>query len=177
MSSQALVITCVGPDRPGLVGEVSRIVTGCGGNIQDSRMALLGGEFAIIMLVNVAAGRRTDLETELAAHGKAAGLSIGVRHTTATPAVAPGRSYRVRADTMDHPGIVQQVAAFFAERQCNIAELETSVWPAAHTGTPMFTLDMEVSVPAALASRELREAFDHFCAETDLDASLEPLGR
>jgi len=41
----------------------------------------------------------------------------------------------------------------------------------------MFTLDMEVSVPATLASRALREAFEQFCLDTDLDATLEPLGR
>ena len=174
MSSHALVITCVGPDRPGLVSEVTRVIAACDGNILDSRMALLGGEFAIIMLVNVAAGQRAKLESELEAYAGTADLSLGIRATTTSPAAAPGRSYRVRADTMDHPGIVQQVAAFFGERQCNIAELETSVWSAPHTGTPMFSLDMHISVPAAVSSRELRNAFDSFCLDIDLDASLEP---
>lgn len=174
MSSHALVITCVGPDRPGLVGEMTRVIAACDGNILDSRMALLGGEFAIIMLVNVAAGLRPQLEAELEAYATSADLSLGIRATTTTPATAPGRSYRVQAYTMDHPGIVQQVAAFFGERQCNIAELETSVWSAPHTGTPMFSLDMHISVPAAVASRELRHAFEEFCLDTDLDASLEP---
>ncbi|MCC5886382.1 MAG: glycine cleavage system protein R [Gammaproteobacteria bacterium] len=177
MSTRALVITCVGPDRPGLVGALTGVIAQGGGNIQDSRMALLGGEFAIIMLVDVAADRHSDLQAGLETHAEAAGLVIGVRDTRRPAASAPGRSYRVRADTMDHPGIVQQIAAFFASQQCNIAELETSTWAAPHTGTTMFTLDMQVTVPATLASRVLREAFDQFCLDTDLDASLEPVGR
>lgn len=169
-----LVITCVGSDRPGLVGELSSVIAGCGGNILDSRMALLGGEFAIIMMVEAADHDR--LEAELLRHAEQTGLSLGIRPTRQASATTPGRSYRVRADTMDHPGIVQQVAGFFAERGCNIAELETSVWAAPHTGTPMFTLDMQVSVPATLGSRALREAFDRFCLDTDLDATLDPVG-
>lgn len=177
MSNRALVITCVGPDRAGLVGDLTGIIASAGGNILDSRMALLGGEFAIIMLVDVAPDAQPELQDRLESHAAAQGLVIGLRDTNRTAAAAPGRSYRVRADTMDHPGIVQQVAAFFASLQCNIAELETSTWAAPHTGTTMFTLDMEVSVPATLASRSLREAFEQFCLDTDLDATLEPLGR
>lgn len=177
MPTRALVITCVGPDRAGLVGDLTGVIAQAGGNILDSRMALLGGEFAIIMLVDVAATGQQQLQADLESHAKAQELVIAVRDTSRTTAAAPGRSYRVRADTMDHPGIVQQVAAFFASHQCNIAELETSTWAAPHTGTTMFTLDMEVSVPATLASRVLREAFEQFCLDTDLDATLEPLGR
>ncbi|MCC5874060.1 MAG: glycine cleavage system protein R [Gammaproteobacteria bacterium] len=177
MSTRALVITCVGPDRAGLVGDLTGVIASAGGNILDSRMALLGGEFAIIMLVDVAADGHQPLQASLENHAATAGLVITLRDTSRTAAAAPGRSYRVRADTMDHPGIVQQVAAFFASHQCNIAELETSTWAAPHTGTTMFTLDMQVTVPATLASHVLREAFEQFCLDTDLDASLEPVGR
>jgi len=177
MPTRALVITCVGPDRAGLVGDLTGVIAHAGGNILDSRMALLGGEFAIIMLVDVTADGHRHLQAQLESHAAAEGLVIGLRDTSRTAPAAPGRSYRVRADTMDHPGIVQQVAAFFASHQCNIAELETSTWAAPHTGTTMFTLDMQVSVPATLASRVLREAFEQFCLDTDLDATLEPLGR
>jgi len=123
MPTRALVITCVGPDRAGLVGDLTGVIAEAGGNILDSRMALLGGEFAIIMLADVSAEGHEHLQAELQRHAAAEGLVIGLRDTSRTTTAAPGRSYRVRADTMDHPGIVQQVAAFFASHQCNIADL------------------------------------------------------
>ena len=47
-----LVLSALGPDRPGIVAEVTSYVTERGGNIEDSRMAVLGGEFGVMMLVS-----------------------------------------------------------------------------------------------------------------------------
>ena len=175
MSSRSLVITCLGRDRPGLVGDLAGVVTGAGGNIRDSRMAILGGEFAVIMLVDTPASRVADLETALERHAADTALGLTFRATDDTGPVDGGRSYRVLADTMDHPGIVQEVARFFADQGANITALETRAWAAPHTGTPMFSLEMQVSVPATVSARSLREAFDQLCAEHDLDAEIEPL--
>jgi glycine cleavage system transcriptional repressor len=46
-----LVISAVGQDRPGLVDELSQTIYGCGCSIVDSRMAVLGGEFAMILML------------------------------------------------------------------------------------------------------------------------------
>ena len=53
------VIGVIGPDRPGIVGEVSRIAAELGCNIEDSRMAVLGGDFALMMLLS-AEGRAAE---------------------------------------------------------------------------------------------------------------------
>ena len=41
-----VAVTAVGADRPGIVAAVSRALYDVGGNIEDSRMAILGGHFA-----------------------------------------------------------------------------------------------------------------------------------
>ena len=46
-----LAITAIGPDRAGLVRDLSQAVSGSGGSIRESRMIALGSEFAILMLV------------------------------------------------------------------------------------------------------------------------------
>ena len=46
-----LVISAVGADHPGLVNDLSRSILEYGCNIEDSRMTVLGGEFAAILLV------------------------------------------------------------------------------------------------------------------------------
>ena len=56
---QLIVISALGSDRPGIVESLSRAVLARQGNILDSRMTVLGGEFAVLMLV---AGSDSTLE-------------------------------------------------------------------------------------------------------------------
>jgi glycine cleavage system transcriptional repressor len=75
---------------------------------------------------------------------------------------------------MDHPGIVHEVADFFASREINIEEMGTWTYPAAHTGTPMFSLNLTVSIPADVHIGRLRDEFTGFCDNLNLDATIEP---
>src|SRR5437660_12874039 len=45
------IFTAIGSDRPGLVDQVSQFLFDRGGNIQDSRMGNLRGQFAMIVPV------------------------------------------------------------------------------------------------------------------------------
>ena len=56
---QLIVISALGTDRPGIVQALSKAVLEYDGSIMDSRMTVLGGEFAVLMLV---AGSATTLE-------------------------------------------------------------------------------------------------------------------
>ncbi len=73
---------------------------------------------------------------------------------------------------MDHPGIVHNLASFFSSRQINIVDLETDSYPAAHTGTPMFSMLMTIGVPAEMSIKKLRAEFLDTCDELNMDASL-----
>ena len=50
--SEQLVITALGDDRPGIVDELSKALFKHNLNIEDSRMSVLGGEFAVLLLVS-----------------------------------------------------------------------------------------------------------------------------
>ena len=52
MATGFVVLTAVGPDRVGIVDDIAGAVSGAGCNIEESKMAVLGGEFAVIMLVS-----------------------------------------------------------------------------------------------------------------------------
>ena len=69
----------------------------------------------------------------------------------------------------------QRMADFFSSRMINIEDLVTSGYSAAHTGTPMFSVHMVVSIPADMHIAELREEFMDFCDELNLDAIIEPI--
>ena len=46
-----LVLSALGADRTGMVHELTRLVSECGGNLAESRMSALGSEFAMLLLV------------------------------------------------------------------------------------------------------------------------------
>ena len=79
------------------------------------------------------------------------------------------------------PGFVMALAALWlerddaSERDIEIAELNTRSYPAAHTGAPMFAVQMAIKIPAQAHISTLREEFLEFCDSINLDAIMEPV--
>src|SRR5438309_5307887 len=77
-----LLVTAVGEDRPGIVARLSEIFIKHGGNLEESRMAILGGEFAAIVLVSAPEGKMDALTQDLVKL-KAEGIMITTKATHA----------------------------------------------------------------------------------------------
>ena len=169
-----LVITAVGKDRPGIVDKLSMAILDCGCNINDSRMTVLGGEFALILLVSGKWNELAKLENQLPSLGESLSLTTTAKRTEEEGHRKNLLSYSVDVVSMDHPGIVYKIANFFSSRNINIRELNTNSYAAAHTGTPMFTMSMIVNVPTDVRIATLREDFLDFCDGLNMDAVLEP---
>jgi glycine cleavage system transcriptional repressor len=169
-----LVISAFGKDRPGIVNQLSRAILDAGCNVEDSRMTVLGGEFALILLVSGVWNAVAKLESQLKALEKKLELTLVAKATEPRAEKHNMVPYVVDVVAMDHPGIVHDIAEFFSTRDINIEDLSTWTYAAAHTGTPMFSLNMTVSVPASVNIGGLRDEFTRFCDELNLDATLEP---
>ena len=169
------VLTGIGRDRPGIVRALTEAVAGLGCNVEESRMAVLGGEFAIIMLVSGEEASVESLRQEATVLGERSGLAMHVRLTGKKAESGDVLRYRVEALSMDHPGIVNAITASFSARGINIESLSTDTYAAPHTGTPMFALDMVVEIPAGERVSELRRRFVDVCDDLYIDASLEPV--
>jgi len=169
-----LVISALGKDRPGIVNQISKAIVEAGCNIEDSRMTVLGGEFALILLVSGQWNEVAKLETQIRTLEKKLELMISMKATEPRAVKDRMVPYTVDVVSMDHPGIVQNVAAFFSTRDINIEDLSTWTYAAAHTGTPMFSMNMTISIPASQNIGQLRDEFTRFCDEMNLDATLEP---
>ena len=168
-----LVLTAVGPDRPGLVNGLSTLIVTAGANLEDSRMAILGGEFAMILLVSGsddALGRTRQLigriESEL-------GLRCLMKETSPAHPPPDYLLYRIDVTGVDRPGIVQAVAAILASRNINVASLESHVSYAPFSATPMFVLKAALQVPSNTALADLRDELAATCHEENLDFHLE----
>lgn len=168
-----LVITALGNDKPGIVNDLSKAILDNGGNITESRMMALSGEFAMMLLVTGEQDYIADINSKLKGIGETLGLTITAKETTQQELEQKRLPYQVTVVSMDHPGIVHDISDFLSSRNLNIEEVETKTYPAAHTGTSMFSLDMIISVPADSSVRALRDEFLLFCDDLNLDASLE----
>lgn len=169
-----LVISALGEDHPGIVDQLSKEIFNAGCNIVDSRMTVLGGDFAIILLVSGNSNKISQLEKTLPDLQGKLTLTIIVKRTAARIPKTNMVSYAVRAVSIDHPGIVYQLASFFSGRNINIESLDTTGYAAAHTGTSMFSIDMVINVPAEVRVSGLREDLTAFCDDLNIDVSLEP---
>ena len=173
MYDNYLVISAQGKDRPGIVNTLSKAALDCGCNITNSRMAVLGGEFALILLISGGAEAIAALQQRLPALEEELQLSITAKPTTPRAIEQRWIPYRIEVVAMDHPGIVHPITDFFSRQKINIEELETETYAAPHTGATMFSLLMTVAVPDSVSISQLRETFIDFCDELNLDASFE----
>jgi glycine cleavage system transcriptional repressor len=170
------VLTAVGDDRPGLVDEVTRYVTERGGNIEDSRMINLRGQFAMMMLVagsGAVVGRLQDglgvLRRDSRVHADLRPADAGtVRRPPALP-------FRLNTWAMDHPGLMQSVSHLLGELGVNIESADSSLRPAPYTNTPLFEMELVLSVPAAASVAELRQKLGALCDEMNIDWRLTAL--
>ena len=172
--SQLIVLSAIGNDRTGVVQDITKVILACGGNIEESRMTTLGAEFAVLMLVSGNWHTLSRLESAL---DKLAddNLSISIRKTDAKPVRSDCMPYAVDVVSLDQQGIVYNLADFFAKRNIEIADVATRRYAAAHTGAPMFAVQMAVNIPSNESISQLRDEFMELCDRLNLDALLEPV--
>ena len=167
-----LILTAIGPDHVGLVQKISEFIVRRGANIEDSKMAVFCGEFAVIVLISgdggdlVKIGRDyRELETET-------GLAISIK----TPATrSPPESflpYKLTATCMDHPGIVYRISGVLSSMGVNIESMETKTYSAPVSGTPIFQLEASLAVPTKTNINRLRECFSEIQREENIDIDL-----
>ncbi len=144
-----IVLTLTGPDRVGIVEEVTKIILDLGGNIETSRMARLGGEFAVLLLATVPEDRASGLEKATAGL-TAKGYSITISRTKSGPPHG-WLPYLIEVVGADHEGIIHQVAYELSRRGVNIESMITETTQAPETGIVLFSMTAHLAVPPDLA--------------------------
>ncbi|MDJ0738101.1 MAG: glycine cleavage system protein R [Gammaproteobacteria bacterium] len=170
-----LVISALGRDRPGIVNQISKAIYELDCNITDSRMTVLGGEFAILLLVEGPWNQLARLEDQVPDLEQRLDLTITTKRTEERASDGNLLPYGVDVVALDHPGIVYSLATFFSDKNINIEDMTTSCYAAAHTGTPMFSVRMSIGIPANIHIAALRDEFMDFCDGMNIDAVLEPI--
>ncbi|MBV7317019.1 glycine cleavage system protein R [Shewanella sp. NIFS-20-20] len=116
-----LVVTAMGADRPGLVSKLSRLASDCECDIIDSRMALFGNEFTLIMMMAGSWSAITKIETSLPQLSVELDLLTVMKRTSKhTPPNFVSR-IEVSLQGKDQRGSIKRITEFLAERGLDIA--------------------------------------------------------
>lgn len=172
------VLSAIGKDRPGLVAELAQLIFDCDANLEDSRMTILGTDFAVILLCS---SNAEDVAHRVSVGAKRLerdhGMTILVRSVegeTRAAVPAPGmRLYRLEAAGEDRAGIVAGLCRVLADRGVNVAELSTRSRPGPG-GSPHYEMTLLAEVPESVDARGLREALEAEADRLVIDVALMP---
>jgi glycine cleavage system transcriptional repressor len=168
--SNTIVFTLTGSDRVGIVEEVTGVLLGLGGNIQTSRMARLGGEFAMLVLLSLPAEKVGELDSGLAYltdHGYK--TTMCATDEAASDSFAGWLPYLIEVRGADHEGIIHDIAAGLSHAGISIESMETGTSPAAVSGLTLFNMSAVVMVPPGLADTDWIAALDEAGQRANVD--------
>lgn len=175
-ASENLILIAVGPDRIGLVEKISEFIVQRGCNIEDSRMAVFAGEFALILLISGDASSLSRIQQSSNELSRESGLQITVKQPATRKRGEPSLPYRLTASCMDHPGVVYKISTVLSRLGVNIESMETQTYPAPDSGTPIFRMEAKVSIPHNVNINSLRNRFGEIEKEENIDIDLSLLG-
>ena len=163
-----LVLTAIGEDRPGLVGELSATISAHQGNWLESSMSQLAGKFAGIVKVDIA---RAHVDALQAALARLEGLKVTAE--TSVPAVAAkGRRMQLSLVGHDRIGIVREVTQTLVRHTVNVEKLETFISTAAMSADTLFNAHAILHLDAALDPQVLARELEAISNDLMVDLTV-----
>jgi len=169
-----LILTLSGPDRVGIVERVTGLLLARGGNVETSRMARLGGEFAILMLVSIPADRIDGIDgafAGLTAKGYKISTKLAER-PQASPHAGWG-PFRIEVEGADHEGIIHEVARYLSENGINIESMDSETTMAPVSGSPLFSMTAQVVAPPSLSGKGWTQGLQAIADRLNLEIRVE----
>ena len=169
-----LIVNAIGPDRPGIVGQFTGHLHDAGANVLDSRMVNLRGQFAIILLIEAEDAQLKSIRQSLPAAAEGMGLRVTLTDGTTAAAPVKGIPFKLKTYSLDQPGIVHRVSDVLREHGVNIEELSARQESAPFAGTPLFLMEMRMTVPPGVSIQAVKSKLQALCDALNCDMDIEP---
>lgn len=153
---QHFALTIVGRDRPGIVAQVTEILFNLGCNIADSSCSILGGQFAMILIISHPEFTNRDSFGDAFQPLEAADLTVALRVLKPGGEISPhfdGEICMLSVYGADRPGIVYQVAKVLGEKRINITDLNTKL--VGSEQRPVYVMIIEAILPAGISEQDM----------------------
>ncbi len=163
----SLVMTVLGPDRPGLLATLSETIYANGGSWFESRLTRFAGHFAGILRCDCPDERHQEM---LDALNTLEGLSMQIVKEVNVPhRIVKHLNFDVHGH--HHPGIVRKISSIIAQIGGNLEELSTERDAAPQPGHFLFRTVGKVAVEDGFEIEELERKFQDL--GSDITVSIE----
>jgi len=171
-------LTVVGRDRPGIVAQVTEILYDLGCNIADSSCSILGGQFAMILII------AHPTFVNRASFGDAfqsledADLTVALRVLKPGGELHPlldGEICMISVYGADRPGIVYRVAKALGDRRVNITDLNTKL--VGSEESPVYVMIIEAVLPAQISEHDVDGWMGPLREQLQVDISVRTIPR
>ena len=163
-----LIIAASGPDRKGIVSEISSIINQCNGNIETSRMIRLEEQFSILILITIENKKIKQLKDKLK---KIENLTVDTN-----PTISINKTYKNRfhlyINGADNEGIVYSFSNYVSKLNVNIEEVTTSIKNAPISATPLFMMDLVITTSEELNESEIIKDLNELSERLGVEVNL-----
>jgi len=149
-----LIISANGPDRKGIVSEISSIISNHSANIETSKMIRLEKEFAMLILVEVEENKNEVLCNAL---NQIPGLFVNLINTKNNLDILYENKLHLYINGADNEGIVYSFSNLLSELEINIDEVNTKIENAPMSATPLFMMDLIIGSKSKINIQKINE--------------------
>jgi len=164
-----LIISANGPDRKGIVSEISSIIGKHNGNIETSKMIRLEKEFAMLILIDIQ-NKKIKILTDVL--NKIKGLSVNIIETKTNQNTLYKNKFHLYINGADNEGIVYAFSKFLSEININIDEINTKIKNAPMSATPLFMMDVIISSKSDINKQELNKKLNKIAKKLGVEVSI-----
>lgn len=168
----SLVLTVIGPDKPGLVEMLAQTITENGGNWLESGMSRLAGKFAGILITEVPEDKAASLTAALTALD-AQGLKVTVEQSSAPETIDASQHFKLELVGHDKPGIVRDISSALAKRHVNVERLYTELVSGSMSAELLFKAEAELLASSDLDLDELQQDLENIASDLMVDITLD----
>lgn len=169
------IMTAFGQDRPGIVADVTKLLFENGCNLEDTTMTQLADEFTLILLfTSQDPGIEELLGRECRRLEKDRDISAFMRPLQKRQGKTAERLARcvLHVEGEDQAGIVYKISQFLADKGMNICNLQSTVKPAAGSGTTIYVMDIHVQIPEGGSATQVEEGLSAVADDLNVDITV-----
>jgi glycine cleavage system transcriptional repressor len=170
-----LLVSAIGAAEQSVLSTLTKRVFDAGCNLIEARLAVLGREVSLQLLTGGTWDALAKFETALGRLQREENLTITLKRTGARQLAGTTLPYAIEVIAADRPGVLNQLAEFFARRGISVDTLTSTRYRAQQTGAEMFSATLSIGIPSSMHIAGLRDDFLEFCDASNLDAILEPI--
>ncbi len=149
-----LIISANGPDRKGIVSEISSIISNHSANIETSKMIRLEKEFAMLILIEVEESKNEVLSNAL---NQIPGLFVNLINTKNNLDILYENKLHLYINGADNEGIVYSFSNLLSELEINIDEVNTKIENAPMSATPLFMMDLVIGSKSKINIQKIND--------------------